>query len=750
MLKKRSTPYSTHKDRAVWFNERTCWPLRDADPSALEKVWHTRASAPPATEPVQWEAAGPFNVGGRVTSLAVHPTDHQVLYAGAAAGGVWRSRDGGKSWETTWPKSANPHIGALAIHSKNPLVIYCATGEANLSADSYAGSGIYISQDGGDTWNMLAPAKECGLPRRIGTIGVHPYSGDGQVLYLGGVTHEETIPSGLYASSDGGKTWDVERFFSSRNYWCHSIVFHPDGLVFAALETTGTQNGIWRLNDEGWEHLEMGLPPSDRLGRIALAIAPSQPDTLYALAGDWGAKKVAGIFRSRNKGERWEKIGDEQFADEHLPSYDCTIAVHPQDPDFVVWGGVDLYITRDSGKKWVRATQWNADHMNPSYAHSDHHALAMPAGDRIYTGSDGGVAVSEDGGKSWTDRSRGMNTTMFYSLDVAPTNSSIFGGGAQDNGTLMAGIGSPKGDFQQVLTGDGGGMVFDPADEKHVFGTAQNLRVSRHSPSPRWDSASWKEAPLPASIVTADELSQTDVAVMAIDPTSTARVKTIWIGSKRLWRTSNYGGNWYPGSPFLDGTVITAIEIAPANPEMLFVGTTKGSIFRSRDGGQSWSGNVSGPEIPMRLVSQIRTHPKFAEKVVATVAGTGVVSRFIPHTRHYAAGMSAEEATAGIDHVFYSEDGGSTWRPIDGLDMPDVPYKSAVFESHPPYRLFVANDCGVWMTEDLRHWVDLSASLPNVVVNSLVYHHDDRILTVATYGRGIWRLHLPGKTHAPA
>ena len=655
MLKKRSDSPSTHKERAVWFNERTCWPLRDADPTALERVWQDRAAAAPEAGPVQWDPAGPFNIGGRITSLAVHPTNHHVLYAGAAAGGVWRSRNGGQSWETTWPRWANPHVGALAIHPQDPRVIYCATGEANLSADSYPGSGIYISRDGGETWNILAPAKECGLPRRIGTIGVNPYSGGGQVLYLGGVTHEETMPSGLYASSDGGKTWDVERFFTSHNYWCHSIVFHPDGLVYATLNTRGAQSGIWRLNDDGWEHLEMGLPPSERLGRISLAIAPSQPDTLYALAGDWGGKKVAGVFRSRNKGERWENVGDEQFAAEHLSSYDCTIAVHPDDPNFVIWGGIDLYLTRDGGKKWVRATQWNVVPRDSTYAHSDHHALAMPARDLIYTGSDGGVAMSKDG-KSWIDISSGMNTAMFYSLDVAPTNSAVFGGGAQDNGTLLAGIALPKGHFQQVLTGDGGGMVIDPADETHVFGSSQNLHIYRHSPNRHWESEFWREVPLPPKDVTADEQAQTEIAVLAIDPTSTARIKTIWVGSKRLWRTTNYGGNWYPGSPFLDSSVITAIEIAPSNPDVLFVGTTRGGIFRSRDGGETWSGSLSGPEIPMRLVSQIRTHPKSAEKVVATVAGTGVVSRLIPRSK-YAEAMSGEDTT-GIDHVFYSEDGG--------------------------------------------------------------------------------------------
>ena len=740
MVKKRGHPFSTHKDRTTWFAERTCWPLRDAHPAALEDVW-SKWTAPQADAP-RWECAGPFNVAGRVTALAVDPRNHDIVHAGSAAGGLWRTRDGGLSWETNWPKPFSPHIGAVAIDPYQPDTIYCATGEANLSADSYAGSGIYISRDAGDTWKLLISARDSAIPRRIGTIGVHPYRGGGKILYLGGVTHDETIPSGLYASKDGGETWAAEQFFSSQSYWCHSIVFHPDGFIFATINTRGAENGIWRLGVEGWERLETGLPSGDQIGRVTLAMAPSHPAILYALVADWRGKKLQGVFRTRNRGERWEKLTTDSFESEHEMSYTNTIAVHPQNPDVALWGGIDLYVTRDGGKNWSKSSQWDADPATAVFVHADQHALAMPGGDRIYAGNDGGVAVSEDAGRTWSTRSRGMVTTMFYDMDAAPTNSGVFGGGAQDNGTLLTGIGDAPGEFHQVLPGDGGWMVFDPRDDTNVFGSAQNIRIYRHAPNSRWDADCWK--PIHPEGLTTEEEGQTAIAVMVINPSCEAALKTVWVGSKRLWRTTNSGGNWRPVSPVLDGSVITAIEIAAENPEVILVGTTNGSIFRSRDGGDSWSGDLSGPEIPRRLISQIRTHPRAAERIVVTVGGTGMVARLVP--RHGYHGPAPRNELAPFSHVFYSVNGGVNWRPIDGRDMPDVAYHAAAFETRDPYRLFVGNDCGVWMTQDMRHWEDLSATLPNVMVTSLVYHHDDRILMAATYGRGIWHLRMPVKS----
>jgi photosystem II stability/assembly factor-like uncharacterized protein len=701
----------------------------------LEEFRRQPAARPGRRQP-QWECAGPFNIAGRVTALVVDPANHDVILAGAAAGGVWRSRDRGKTWETRWPKSFSQNIGALAMDPGGSRIIYCATGEANLSGDSYPGSGICVSRDGGDTWDLLAAAEACGLPRRIGTIRVNPFSA-GRELYLGGVTHDETMPSGLYSSSDSGQTWRRENFFSSRNYWCHSIAFHPEGLVFVTLGLGGAQNGIWRLAAAGWERLERGLPPGDQLGRISLAIAPSQPGTIYAMAADWHGKRVLGVFRSLDQGENWAEIGGPHFRYERQMSYNNTIAADPEDPGFVVCGGVDLHITRDGGARWVRATQWNADEGAPCYVHGDHHAVVLPAPGLIFTGNDGGVAVSEDRGQTWSTRSAGMVTTMFYDIDVAPTNSKVFGGGTQDNGTLMTGIGGRRGEFQRVITGDGAWTVFDPTRETRVFTSRQNIDIVRHTASKHWESRFWVDA-TPAEMTEAEH-RQKAIAVMAIHP---VHGNIVWVGSSRLWRTTDVGRHWTPVSPFLDGSAITAIEVPSADPERILVGTTNGGIFRSLDRGKTWSGDLSGPEIPPRLISRIETHPRSAEKVVVTIAGTGVVSKLIPRAMRRRGGMSADVAERTW-HVFYSDDGGSNWRHIDSADMPDVTCHAAAFETHAPYRLFVANDCGVWMTAGLKNWIDLSANLPNVIVSDLVYHHKDRIVTAATHGRGIWRLRLP-------
>ena len=217
--------------------------------------------------------------------------------------------------------------------------------------------------------------------------------------------------------------------------------------------------------------------------------------------------------------------------------------------------------------------------------------------------------------------------------------------------------------------------------------------------------------------------------------------RTLWVGSRRLWRTDKDGCEWRPVSPELDGSPITAIEIPPVAPGHVWAGTRNGALFRSLDDGETWSGDLSGPEIPSRVITRIESHPRKASRLVVTVGGTGLFPRTMARARRH----GPADLTIGaenIAHVFLSDDGGFSWRPIDTPAMPDVAYHAAVFETHEPYRLFVANDCGVWMTEDFAVWTDISTTLPNAMISDLVYHHRNRCLIAATYGRGIWRVIL--------
>ncbi len=376
----------------------------------------------------------PTNIGGRITSVVCHPENPDCIWAGAAAGGVWQSSDAGLTWRSLWSKQDSLNIGSLAIDPANPDVIYCGTGEANLSADSYAGVGIYKTADGGATWKLLASAADLGIPTRIGVIAIDPR--DSMHLLIGGVGANESSPKpedfgGMFVSRDGGVSWRRETFISTKNYWCHAIVFHPTkrDVIFATFTEQGAKNGIWLSDDGGehWRQLSQGLPAPENFGRTSLAISPLNPDVIYAFAQNTLSDRsdlLLGVFRSADGGQGWREIGGRHFRAEGQISYGNTIAVHPKHPNHVLCGGVDLHLTTNGGKTWTRATRWDLKRGSIHYAHADHHHLLMPLADpgRVYDTNDGGIDVSENGGRTWSSRSKGLAVTMYYDMDVSQSN----------------------------------------------------------------------------------------------------------------------------------------------------------------------------------------------------------------------------------------------------------------------------------------------------------------------------------------
>jgi photosystem II stability/assembly factor-like uncharacterized protein len=713
---------SNHKPRGRWFQARTAWPKREAPVHTLirERERANKSLPPAPTDGAKWECVGPTNIGGRITASVCHPTRPEQIWIGAAGGGVWRSKDAGQKWEMCWNDQDILNIGSLAIDTKNPDIIYCGTGEANLSSDSYPGVGVYQSTNGGQTWRLIASSDNNAVPVRIGRIAIDPF--DSKHIILGGVGLAEVSATGadyggIFVSTDSGVNWKRQTFISERNYWCHSIVFDPTtkGRIYATLTEKGSRSGIWRSTDGGqnWGHLLKDLPEPSRFGRTTLAISPSNPNVLYAFATNEASgdnDRLLGVFRSPNGGDNWSGIHQKHFQREEQISYNNTIVVHPTNPDHVICGGVNLHRTKDGGKTWERITDCYANRGSAHYAHSDHHALVMPAAapGRVYDANDGGVDVSENGGDTWTNRSRGLAITMFYDMDVAQSDSKVFGGGAQDNGTLATRTGA-LGDFVTIDTGDGGWNIFDPKDARHVFTSAYFLQIQRYHGLD--DDPELVNPPAPKG-----EAESVWMCYIAMDP---ADSNTLFTGSNRVWRTKDDAKSWQPVSKKLDGSSISAIEIAAADRKRIYVGTENGGLFRSKDGGATWSANISSSILPGYTITRVETHPNDARLVYVSVANFGQ------------------------GHVFRSTDGGDTWEDIDKGQLPDVPHHVVLIRPDDLNHVYAGNDAGVFVFDTTTGgWSNLTNNLPNAMVIDLVYRDKDKKLFAATYGRSIWTLNL--------
>jgi hypothetical protein len=319
--------------------------------------------------------------------------------------------------------------------------------------------------------------------------------------------------------------------------------------------------------------------------------------------------------------------------------------------------------------------------------------------------NDGGMDISEDGGNTWSNRSNGLAATMFYDIDVSQTDDRMFGGGAQDNGTNITTTGKDD-DFFEITGGDGGWMIIDPTTVDHLYTTSQFMTVYRYR-----TGIGFTEASPPA-----DEAERNSVWMIFLEM-DYSNPNIIFAGGLRVWRTIDDGKSWSAVSSILDNSAISAIEIARADPKVIFVGTENGGIFKSSDGGASWSSDISSPILPGFTVTRIITSPLDANTVFVTVANFGA------------------------SHVFRSTDGGGSWLDVDRRRLADVPHHAVIIPQDRPSELYVCSDAGVFLSKDAgENWINLTANLPNVQVVDLVYQEASGALIAATYGRSLWRL----------
>ena len=702
-------------------------------------------------EAVRYRSLGPAAYSGRVTALAVpHGVAYpKTIYVGAAGGGVWKTTNGGTTWQAVSEGLGVETIGDLAVAPSDTNLVWVGTGEKNSLRSQWWGDGVYKSSDGGKHWTRMGLEDT----RSIGRILVHPTNPD--IVYVAALGHlwGPNPDRGVYRTSDGGKTWTRVLFVDDTTGVVDLAMDpgHPDVLYAAAwhrlrwggshMQGVGAGSGIYKTADGGksWTRLtdparRNGLP-TDHLGRIGLAVSAKDPRIVYAVIQvergitDPLQGRYGGVFRSSDAGATWMQVNDLQ-AEPHY--YYDGIWLDPGNPDHAWVVSPALLESKDGGKSFARDSL--------GLVHGDFHALWIDPGDPQHwiVGNDGGVYESRDGGKAWEHMP--IPIGQFYSVivDSALTPYQVCGG-LQDNGVWCGPsrtrdtLGITDDDWYPVNGGDGMWVQIPANDPFTIYSGWQYGHLSR------LDLRTWKREDITPLVLDAGEDSgypfawgwTTPLVVSQHDPT------VLYVGANHLIRMTHRGDDWAILGPDMTRAnrehpapeqghtsyhALFAIAESPRDAGVLWAGSDDGLVWRTRDGGKTWV-ELSG------------TFPAGAPTtcVVAAV----VASYHAPGTAYVVYDCHSRDDYQ--PHVYRTADFGATWHDV-GRGLPPHDGSLTLLEDPINPRLVWAGTAtGVFATLDGgASWRRCGGNLPPVPVEALALSFAQRDLVVATHGRGLW------------
>jgi photosystem II stability/assembly factor-like uncharacterized protein len=688
---------------------------------------------------MKWRLIGPFR-GGRVLAVTGVPSQPNTYYFGAVAGGVWKTTDGGVSWDPLFDKQTTSSIGSIAVSDSDPNVIYVGTGEACIRGNISFGDGVYRSNDAGKTWANVG-LKDT---RHIGSVIVHPTNPDVAFVAALGHAYGANTERGIFRTRDGGKTWEKVLYLDDRTGGI-DVVFDPQNphILFAAmwtgyrtpwtLSSGGEKDGLYRSNDDGatWKRVEGNGLPDGPLGKIGVSVSGADSNVVYALI----EAKKGGLYRSDDGGTNWSLINDDHRFRQRA-WYFTHVWADTRDPNKVYIANTGLYRSIDGGKSFDRL---NAPH-------GDHHGLWIDPNNpnRLINGNDGGATISIDGGKNWSTQNN-QPTAQFY--HVAADNDFPYRiyGAQQDNTSVGIATSSDRGfidraDWDPVGGGESGYVAVDPRDSHIVYAGSYFGYISRldRRTNQVQNIQQWPLDPdgYNASVQKYRYTWTMPIVFSPHDP------NVLYHSSQFLFRSNDGGHSWQTISPDLtrnDKTkqqdsggpitkdqasiefydLIFTVAESPKQKGLIWVGTDDGWIQLTRDDGKTWN-NVTPKGIPdWAMISLIEPSP--------FEAGTA-----------YAA-IDAHKLDNSKPYIFKTTDFGKTWSQIT-IGLPDGSYVHAVRED--PARkglLYAGTETGIWVSfDDGAHWQTLQLNLPTTPVHDLIIHGDD--LVVATHGRSFWVL----------
>lgn len=719
--------------RQAWFNDQRAYPARDVDWEAMLRTRQqlaatsgTRALAAFANAgaSTSWTPMGPYGFfgsgywgsgaqldAGRIDAIAIHPTVSGTLIVASPNGGLWRTTSGGASWDPLFDSQCTLQMSTIRIDPVNPSLMYASAAQAS----GAAGCALFRSTDGGSTWaswngNLNFTAYNGGFIRELYIDAASAGSSTATTLMF------SFGNSGIYRSTNSGANWAHPLTYG----YVTSIVALPGspGVVFAGVADYATsssaRSGLYRSADNGATWAQISVGNYLTTGRFQLATSAAQPGVVWVLAGDknssFGSLAQWNDLTSQltvlsATGLDLTANGRTHFGQQ--ATYDLAIAVDPTNANRLYIAGVRAFRSTDGGATFkAMATE----------IHCDWHTVLVDPhnANQLYAGTDGGIFSSTDGGNTWSSRNAGLVVSMYYpGIAQHPTDPNVVLGGLQDNGTLLS---NGTQWFNSVMSGDGGYAAINYSSPGTLFATCQWSTTSGPCIT-RISGGGLSQVNVTTGIVQADRAAFIPPLVM--DPVTPT---TLYFGTMRLYATTNSGTQWTPISADLTkGTGnISAVAIAPSDPQTIYVGTSDGNLQVTRNGGTLWTPAATG--LPNRAITHVaidRTNPA---RALATLSGSGAA------------------------HIYVTIDAGVTWVSASG-NLPDMPANSVVMIDDSPNHFFVATDVGVYESTDAGvTWNMTPTGLPSVVVHDLSYNPTTKQLVAATFGRGLFKYSIAAST----
>ncbi|MCX6154851.1 MAG: T9SS type A sorting domain-containing protein [Candidatus Kapabacteria bacterium] len=635
-----------------------------------------------------WAPIGPSTSSGgyaglgRVNCVRALGSAPSVIWAGAAAGGVWKSQNGGISWTCMLTNISSLGISDIGIDPTNSNHVYIATGD-NDHSDTRS-IGVYETSDGGASWNPTGLSFNESSYTLIYRLLIHPTTPN--IIYA-------STSVGVYKTTNGGVNWS-----NISSYIGKDLEFKPGD----PNTIYGSSNIVFRTTDGGtnWSQLTTGLPSSG-IQRIAIAVTPANSAYIYALISN-GNSGYLGMYRSTDAGNNWvSRSTSPNILDGTTNGsgsggqawYDLCIAVSNSNAELVFTGGVNIWKSTNGGQNWTINTMWYAYGSLPT-VHADQHELFfIPGTSTLFNGNDGGVYRTTDYGSSWTWMGNDLQITQFYKLGITSNSPVMVIAGAQDNGTKLYNSGA----WNDVNGGDGMECFIDFQNNSTMYCTTQNGSLNKSTDGGNnffsikgsiGENGAW-------------------VTPFLMSPSNN---NVLFAGFVNVWRSANGGTSWSKISSF-SGSSLSLVTVAPSNANYICAYVSS-VINKTTNGGTAWT-TIALP-FAGSLTGLIYSQTD-AQKMWATFSG-------------YSSG----------NKVFYSSDGGNNWTNISA-NLPNVPVNCVVYQEGTSDIVFVGTDIGVFTYDpSIGSWQSFSDNMPSVVVDDLAYNYNTNTLYAATFGRGIW------------